>query len=302
MRPQCRFTTVVWAGLLAWFASSVVPAAAAAPDVVPLRFVNGLPFVDVRIGAAHSVMMVDSGGKLGIAVPEAAVKAAGTVTLLQEQARFKDIHGQPYSVPKLVAKAVTVGRTRLETVDGMLHSEWGGAPEGPDAPLTRARKGGAIGLAAFGARPLMFDYAHGTLTIYAPGQGPHEGDAGWLALPLDFDRVGPQVTLRVAGKPLKFVLDTGAQVVLVDPASLPAGAVAPCPAGSVAEGCDPNLIADVRDAAGHPLGALHAYRQALGGAPFDGLLGAPFFASHRVLFDVAAHRVLIAPADGAPAP
>ena len=33
----------------------------------------------------------------------------------------------------------------------------------------------------------------------------------------------------------------------------------------------------------------------LQGAPFDGLLGGPFFRQYRVLFDLAARRLLISP-------
>jgi len=33
----------------------------------------------------------------------------------------------------------------------------------------------------------------------------------------------------------------------------------------------------------------------LNGAPFDGILGAPFFQSYKVLFDLAADRLLISP-------
>ena len=269
--------------VLVFLAGASLHATAAAADVVPLRFVNGLPFVPVAIGAASLHMMFDSGGALGISVPASTVGQAGSVTLRDRTTTFRDLHGKVYEVKQLVADRVVVGRTALAPVEGQVHVDWGGAPEGPEAELTKARQHGAIGLAAFGQRPLMFDYRRGTLSIYAPGESLGEG---WQALRLDYGKEGPNVRLVVNGKPLKFVLDTGAQVNLVDAGSLPGEAGEP---GTFAE------LGEVRDSAGNPLGSLAAQRVQLKGAPFDGILGAPFFQRHRVLFDLAGRRLLIAP-------
>jgi len=269
--------------VLVFLAGASLHAAATAADLVPLRFVNGLPFVNVAIGAASSQMMFDSGGALAISLPESTVRQSGSVTLLDRTTKFRDLHGKVYEVKNLVANRVVVGRTELAPVEGQVHVDWGGAPEGPEAELTKARRHGAIGLAAFGQRPLMFDYGRQTLSIYAPGEAL---GAGWQALRLDYGKEGPNVRLVVNGKPLTFVLDTGAQVNLVDAGSLPGDAGEP---GSFAE------LGEVSDSAGTPLGSLTAQRVQLKGAPFDGILGAPFFQRHRVLFDLAGQRLLIAP-------
>jgi hypothetical protein len=273
------------AGALALLALLACRAGAAEPDTVPLHFINSLPFVGVRVGAVGSDMLFDSGGPLSISIPPSAAAASGAVTLLAEQAKFRDIQGEVHEVPMVVAKDIVIGRTPLPPVRGRIHVQWGGAPEGPDAPLTRARQAGAVGLGVFGDRPVMLDYAHGTMTLYAPGEGPQPGDAGWQTLRLEFGRIGPSVVLDVAGKPLRFVLDTGSPVTLVKPDSLPtkdgAGDCAPC------------LLSNVRDDSGHPIDALRVHTVALGDVPFDGLLGAPFFSDRRVVFDVAAHRLLI---------
>lgn len=269
-------------------------AAATAPDVVPLAFINDIPFVAVAVGAAPTRLMIDSGGSLGLSIPETTVAKAGSVTLLDHKTKFRDLGGQVFEVQNLVADRVVVGATRLDKINGRIHTQWGGAPEGPEAELTKARQAGAIGLEAFGNRPLMFDYRHRTLTIFAPGEGPQTAEPGWQTLRLDYGKEGPSITLQVGGKPLKFVLDTGAQVNLVNPAALASASTAPA-----CEGCDPRLLPEVRDANGQPLGAMKAERVRLDGAPFDGLLGAPFFADRRVLFDLSAHRLLIAPPDAA---
>jgi hypothetical protein len=36
------------------------------------------------------------------------------------------------------------------------------------------------------------------------------------------------------------------------------------------------------------------YRTQLNGAPFDGILGAPFFRSHRVVFDLKNNKLYVA--------
>lgn len=286
--------------LLALLAGGAIAQSApsAAPDIVPLRFVDGLPFVQVAVGAARGEMMFDSGGGFGISLPSATIDAAGSVTMLDETSRFSDLLGQVHEVQKLVARRVTVGRTALEPVRGRVHVNWGGAPEGPDAQLTRARNGGAIDLLAFGERALMVDYARRTLTLYAPGRYPladrDARAAGWQVLRLEHGKIGPYVTLRLGGKPLKLVLDTGAPLNFVNPGSL-AGTPGRCDDASGVP--DPCVLPDVRADDGAALGAMRARRMALDGAPFDGLLGAPFFAARRVLFDPAAQRLLIAPAE-----
>jgi hypothetical protein len=197
-----------------------------------------------------------------------------------------------------VAKQVVVGNTNLDSVQGRIHVQWGGAPEGPDAELTKARQAGAIGLGAFGDRPVMVDYHLSKLTIYTPGEGPRAGQQGWTVLHLDYGKEGPSVSLNVNGAPLKFVLDTGAPINLVNGESLIAGgAKFQCPTNASDSDCDPRDLGEVRDESGHTVGKLSAERVKLNGAPFDGLLGAPFFRSYRVLFNFPAHLLLVSPTE-----
>ena len=96
---------------------------------------------------------------------------------------------------------------------------------------------------------------------------------------------------------LKFVLDTGTPVNLVNAQHLAVASIACRKPASGKPDCDPRSLGNVRDSDGHSLGELKAERVKLGGAPFDGLLGAPFFHEHRVLFDLPGHRLLISPPD-----
>ena len=281
---------------LFFLVAAALNCSAHAADVVPLTFINDLPFVALKIGAASSRMMFDSGGSLGISLPEATVKQSGSVKLLDQTYKFSDLQGQVYEVQRLEANQVVVGKTELGPVAGRIHRDWGGAPEGPDAELTKARQAGAIGLGAFGNRAVMFDYRLNQLTIYAPGETPQAGPPNWYALHLNYGREGPNISLIVNGKSLKFVLDTGTPVNLVNADSLaPAGAQEPCAASMNKQDCDPDFLGEVLDENGKTVGKLSALRGRLGGVPFDGLLGAPFFKSYRVLFDVSANRLLLSP-------
>lgn len=280
---------------LLFLAGTVLHAAALAADVVPLTFINNIPFVTVTVGAVSSRLMIDSGGALGLSLPEKTISQSGAVTLLDKKTKFADLHGKVYEVRNFTADPVAVGKSGLGPVDGRVHVQWGGAAEGLEAELTKARAAGAIGLAAFGRRPLVFDYRLGTLAIHAPGEGPQADRQGWQALRLEYGKEGPSVALTVNGKALKFVLDTGAQVNLINAQSVPPGTAASrCPPKTAdTPDCDPRDLGQVLDSTGRSLGRLTAERVSLTGAPFDGILGAPFFERYRVLFDLSSHRLLI---------
>lgn len=259
-------------------AAAVCNHAFAATDVVPLEFVNGIPFVNISVGAATVRVMFDSGGRLGISLPEATIEQSGSVKVLEEKQRFQDLQGKVYEVPRIVAEKVVVGSTMLAPLEGRVHTQWGGAPEGPEAELTRARAGGAIGLAAFAAFPLLFDYSQRTMSILDPGEAAKLGLPEWRTLDLEYDGKGPVLTLVAEGKQLKFVLDTGAQV------------------NAIRQGgpCDTNQACELRDISGALNLSTKIYRLNLDGAPFDGILGAPFFRSHRVVFDVKGRKLYVA--------
>lgn len=251
-------------------------------DTIPLEFVGGIPFIQVTVGAAPPErMMFDSGGMIGISVPQSTIARSGSVKVLDEKERFADLQGQVHEVSKLVAQDVVVGKTRFAAIDGRVDTHWGG--ESDDAKLAEALQGGVIGLEPFVTRPLMFDYRRRTMSIYAAGQDSTADWKKWHSLPLSYDQDGPHVTIRVAGKPRKFVLDTGAQVNLIDAAKFKCTSKCPRP-----------RLASLADAGGKPLLKQDAESIDLTGAPFDGILGAPFFRSYRVVFDVAGGKLHIA--------
>ncbi|WP_342118319.1 hypothetical protein [Pseudoduganella sp. OTU4001] len=259
--------------------TATIPATAA--DVVPLNFIHGLPFVDVKIGAASERMLFDSGGRIGLSVALTTAAKSGSVKLLKSKYTFQDLKGQSFEVPELVAHRVRIGSTQLGKVNGHVHVKWGGgADTGPEAVLTRAREAGAIGLEAFTSHPLLFDYQRSTMTIFETGQAPKMAQS----LPLAYGNEGPYVVVKSGGKSLKLVLDTGTPVNLLDQRALDCG-----------DKCASPRLANPRDVNGKSLLAQDAEIADLGGAPFDGILGAPFFRSYRVLFDIKSKQLHLSP-------
>lgn len=265
--------------LSSFLLAAIVSQHAAAADVVPLELINGIPFLNVSVGATSSRMMFDSGGRLGISVPAETITKAGSVQLLDERKKFKDMQGNSYETSRVIVQRVVVGSTMLAPVQGQVHVQWSGAPEGPEAELTKARAGGAIGLEAFANFPLMFDYKQRTLSILDASEVVELRQPTWRALDLKYGNEGPVVTLAADGKQLKFVLDTGAQMNMI----------------RVGAACDTNQACELRDLSGGLNLSMKIHRIKLDGAPFDGILGAPFFRSHRVVFDVKGGKLYVAP-------
>ncbi|SFG39953.1 hypothetical protein SAMN05518865_111226 [Duganella sp. CF458] len=260
-------------------AAAFSQAAVAAPDVVPLELVSGIPFVDITVGAASSRVMFNSRARLGVSLPATVIAAAGSVKVTDERKKFQDFQGQAYEVPIIVAERLIVGSTLLAPVRGQVHARSAGAAEGSDLELARAREGGAIGLEAFTNFPLMFDYKRRTMSILEPEAAAQLGLPEWRTLDLQYGSEGPLVTLTAEGKHLKFLLDTGSQLNLLK--------------HGVA--CNTSLACELRDLSGRLNFDMKIHRIKLDGAAFDGILGAPFFRSHRVVFDVKGRKLHLAP-------
>lgn len=260
-------------------------------DVTSLKFVNDIPFVALSVGAAQTTMMIDSGGALLISIPQATVERSNSVDLLEGVNKFRDVSGKEFEVRKLVARNVIIGRTKLDPIEGQLHVQWGGAAEGNDAPLTIARQSGALGIKAFGDRKVLLDYKEETLSIYGRDENVNFGSGHWIDLPLEYGKIGPNILLSVNGRKFRFILDTGARVNLVDRKKF--DVPAKCPPNTHDGICDPKMIGMLSDIGGNKVSELSAEQVDLGNAPFDGILGAPFFKKNRVIFDLSGKHLYL---------
>jgi hypothetical protein len=277
--------------------SASIAAGGASPVVVPLGFIKGIPFVKVVVGSTASELMFDSGGQLGLTLPRGVIEHAGTVKMLGHRSKHGDAAGNVYEVEDILAADVSVGGVRLPPVKGTEHFHWGLESSSGDAglpdELNNAREKGMIGVDAFAGRPLLFDYARRELTIYEAGDMPDVKAPGWQSLVLEYGRQGPQVILVFGGKRTRLVLDTGAMASILTPDALDAAAF-PDLCKNMPEGgnyCGRMDFPDVHGEDGGRIGALAVELVRMTGVPFDGLLGADFFASHLVFIDIANHRV-----------
>jgi len=52
-----------------------------AAEVIPVRFIDGLPVIEVQLGAIRADFLLDTGGQLGITVPPPLINSATGVKL-----------------------------------------------------------------------------------------------------------------------------------------------------------------------------------------------------------------------------
>jgi len=264
------------------------------PRLTPLNFLRGIPFIAVTVGAVETELMFDSGGKLGLTLPDDIIQRSGSVKVLAHKSKFGDAAGNVYEVADLLADKVYVAGVSLSTpIAGRAHYSWGlnissGDAEAPD-DLTRKQLNGAIGLEAFDGRALLFDYAHRQLGIYQPGQLPDLSASGWQVFDLKYDNEGPQITLNSAGKSLHFILDTGANLSTLKPSAI--NDADACSKTAELSYCGARELTDLQALGGQRLAAQKFVMVEMKEVTFDGILGGDFFSKYLVLFDLA-HRKL----------
>lgn len=283
----------------AFFLAATFNAAAGteAPTLATLSFVRGIPFVPVTVGAVKTELMFDSGGRLGITLPDDLIKRSGSVRVLEHKSKHGDAAGHVYEVADIVADEVSVAGVPLaKPVAGSVHYSWGlnvssGNAGAPD-DLSRKQANGTIGLQAFENQALLFDYAHQQLGIYPPGQLPDLAAAGWESLDLKYDNEGPSIVLKSAEKPLQFVLDTGGNASLIKPSSI--NYSHRCSHGaSESAYCGSKQMKDLKTLGGKRFGQQKFELVEMKGVSFDGILGADFFSRYLVIFDLAHHKLWI---------
>ena len=84
-----------------------------AAEVIPVRFIDGLPVVEVQLGAIRADFLLDTGGQLGITVPPPLINSATGVKLGIEQRKMGDAAGNVFMVQSVVASTVRLGPAEL---------------------------------------------------------------------------------------------------------------------------------------------------------------------------------------------
>jgi hypothetical protein len=98
---------------------------ASAAEAIPVRMIDGLPVVEVQLGAIKADFLLDTGGQLAITVPPPLINSATGVRLGTDQRKMGDAAGNVFMVQSLVATSVRLGSAELGPVDGLVNYKWG---------------------------------------------------------------------------------------------------------------------------------------------------------------------------------
>lgn len=261
------------------------------PAVVPVRFIDGLPVVSIKLGDASADFLVDTGGQIGITIPKALITEAAGVSLRDEFAKQVDAAGHVASVQRLTARSVMLGGVDLGPVDGLVHYKWGLSVGNEGAPGVTQK--GTIGFKSLSAKNVLLDFPHGSILLFERHTADHPDVSGWRKVPFAYDRRGVVVTVRVDGTDTALTLDSAATSSMIKKdAALFASHASPC-AGQDAGTpfCGFVRLAMTQDT--QDLGSIRFAVVKTGELPFDGILGSDFLDMHTVYIDFDNSRMYV---------
>ena len=266
--------------------------ASLAAEVVPVRFIDGLPVIEVQLGAIKADFLLDTGGQLGITVPPPLINGATGVKLGIEQRKMGDAAGNVFMVQSVVASTLRLGAAELGPVDGLVNYKWGLKVGPGDAPEVTNK--GAVGLGALSSRNVLLDLGAGQIVLFDKGDPSQLDTAGWRSVPFTYDKSGVVIQIIVNGATAAMSLDTAATTsMLRKDAKLFSSIASPCSGKpQVASFCGVKRLSGVQAGTSN-LGSLTVAVVQMGGVPFDGLLGIDFFLARRVFIDFESKVIFI---------
>lgn len=264
---------------------------------VPVAFVDGLPVVNVKLGAVKVDFLLDTGGQIGITVPAPLVTPATEVIFTGGVEQRGDAAGNRFEVKQLRANSVVIGGEQLGPVDGLLHFKWGLSIASMEAPSVTQK--GVIGLKALDKKNVLFDLRRNRLELFERRTKAGPDVAGWTPVPFEYDRRGVVVALVVNNIPAKMALDTAATATMIKKDSILFNhSRPPCPfSRKDSDFCGMLNLKGARLADLSLLDAQAAVVK-MGSVPFDGLLGIDFFLNHEIYFDFDASTLYVRPLKG----
>lgn len=263
-----------------------------AAERVPVRFIDGLPVIEVQLGDIKADFLLDTGGQIGITVPPPLINAATRVSLQDERRKMGDAAGHVFFVQSLYASSVRVAQADLGPVSGLVHYKWGLNAGGGDAPEVTLK--GVIGLKALESRNLLLDLPHARLELYPRDASDRPAVKGWHRIPFDYDARGVVVTLNVNGVPMTMAIDTAATTSMVNKdAAIFTKTRSPCTHKAKDVGfCGMKVLGPI-EVEGKSFGPLTVAVVKMAGVPFDGLLGIDFFRAQVVFIDFDARALFV---------
>lgn len=265
---------------------------AIAAEAIPVRMIEGLPVIEVQLGAIKADFLIDTGGQLAITVPPPLINSATGVMLGTDQRKMGDAAGNVFMVQSLVATNVKLGSVELGPVDGLVNYKWGLKIGAGDAP--EVTKKGVLGLGALSSRNVLLDLGAGRLALFDRGGQDRPDLTGWRQIPFTYDKAGVVIQISVNGATGAMSLDTAATTSVVNKsAALLAATASPCRGQPPStQFCGMKEFKQVRAGDG-AIGSLTAAVVELKGVPFDGLLGIDFFLKRKVFIDFEAKTLFV---------
>lgn len=257
---------------------------AIAAEAIPVRMIEGLPVIEVQLGAIKADFLLDTGGQLAITVPPPLINSATGIMLGTDQRKMGDAAGNVFMVQSLVATSVKLGSVELGPVDGLVNYKWGLKIGAGDAPEVTNK--GVLGMGALSSRNVLLDLGGGRIVLFERGGQDRPDLTGWRQIPFTYDKAGVVMQVSVNGATAAMSLDTAATTSVVSKgAALFASTASPCRGQPPStQFCGMKTFKQIRAGDGE-IGSLTAAVVELKGVPFDGLLGIDFFLKRQVFID-----------------
>ena len=257
-----------------------------------MRMIDGLPVIEVQLGAIKADFLLDTGGQLAITVPPPLINSATGVMLGTDQRKMGDAAGDVFMVQSLVATSVKLGSVELGPVDGLVNYKWSLKIGAGDAP--EVTKKGVLGLGALSSRNVLLDLSAGQLMLFERGGQDRPDLVGWRKVPFTYDKAGIVMQVIVNGTAAAMSLETAATTSVLNKGAV-LFSVTPSPCRSkppTTPFCGMKQFKELHSGDGG-IGSLTVAVAELQGVPFDGLLGIDFFLTRRVFIDFEARALFI---------
>jgi len=228
---------------------------------VPFALEHGLITIDVELGEDTLPLMLDLGDFRAISLSSDVLDSVD-VEFTGEVDQFVNFAGDPFEARRFVVPRVALGP--------VVHVGLEGSEDVFDPSNPSPNPFGAIGRAFFDGHALTIDYSDWTLSLDAPTKSG--------CLPLDTTSGMLRVSATIDGAEHVFLVDTGAQVSVIDPSVF--DETTTLYGGHSAYEASSIRIDDL------DLGGAGLLRMELGAGGFDGVLGQDVLSRFRVTIDM----------------
>jgi hypothetical protein len=185
-------------------------ASAAEQVTVPIKVVDTLPTLELKLNGKPYAFMLDTGSLTSIHLRESVAANIAGLTYTGEKQKSIDLAGKLKEDAKFVIPELDVNGLRVKKLSGVIYSPWGltignERNEMPEESV--------LGVGFFSDKQVLIDLAHKTLS-FATETAPSliDGKDGWINLPFEMWTEGIVLTTNDGKYSYNMVLDSGATV------------------------------------------------------------------------------------------